>query len=994
MKRTLKSGLLCVLCGLIVFCAGCSTAGSAEIPAQKQETFSFETRAIQPIEAYPVALPMGVSSRSGLHRVDAQRPEMGDMTSSDDVIAAVLESAAMVAELKSDDLLNNSHLEGGDQQVTQSISGAEEYLEILFRMEDTEQDDQSKDMFREFSGGIAVDGLSAYVFSTGAMEDSATSAILVKHRFSGDLRGFSTTFYNGSISVSTGVSSDYYLYFSANQDFIEYGADSRGEYTNSLNLIADAWYFTLAALDGNYGYRYMTWQENDPSNHAFYACDLGAIFKPYDLARQQDMRAGVNYFTQTNEISVDIASLRVYAFEQFKDTHYTDPYDGAQTYTFANDDEKYQLGVQLFEAEDYFNAYTLFSELSGYDTSDYLAECKRLLNTVEIDNQFVAEKIKKAMKENGMPIYAHLYTYQAEKLESLDLSESVIDDLGFISSFSNLKTLNLESNAIHDLTPLKDLLALEQLLIGKNHVSDIGPLKYLSNLRTLTLDNNLLEDVSDLNSLTNLTSLDLSTNRITSIEGLDNLRHLESLNLSYNMVPSVSVFENAPIKTLNIMNTDINDLGEVANFADLESLYAGFRYVWKGNELYLLTKEYEMDYHFFDGISGLEALSGHQHLRKLYLAKLNTESLAPLATMPNLESLIFHRYLGADDHEVLATLVNLKELTLDSGFYHTSFLSNLTRLEKLSIETFCYVEDLSVISGLENLQELRMHQYGEDLSFLSGLKNLRLLQLVRWNGIEDYSPLLALDNLEYLDLIEMAVNDLSVISQIENLRYLRIDGTEINHIKDVGQLKKLEYFSMRWPRITGDYDPESFGLSLFDGLDHLQFAAMHAGAQIGLAYDIGDPEYVKIIEEPGETGVEFPEYDRFWVGNMADLQRLETYAGSQNLIIDGLQISETDTLTIRIPKSVRRLFISSSADYRVNIALECGENEGLERISIGNTFVGEDYNGGMGEGSFFIENLDGLTGCRNLREIYTDSTQINDRSGLERCEKLKVVAFN
>ena len=991
MKRNINACCMLFYCAAFILSAGCSMAGSGDNAVEKQEGFLFEAEEIQPIEEDPFALPMEISSRSGLHRVDAQRPNMDEMNNSDDVVDAMLDSAELAATLESHDLLSNSHLETGDQQLTKTISSDEEFLEVFFQNENAGHDDENPTNPRGIFGGIFVDGLGAYVFSTGKLADSSPSAILIKHRFSGEMREFSTSFYNGSVFINTGINSDYSLYFWANQDFLEYSADSRGEYTNSLNLIENEWYFTLAAIDGDYGYRYITWQEDDPSNHAFYACDLSAIFKPYNFSQQQDMQAGINYFAQTNTISVDIASVRVYAFENFRDSETTDPYGSTQTYTFSNDDEKFQLGVRLFEEEEYYSAYTIFSTLSGYDTGTYLAECERLLKTVEINNPHVAEKIKKAMKENGMPIYAYLYTYQAEKFESLDLSKSLIDDLGFITNFPNLIELNLEHNAIHDLSPLKYLHKLEKLSLGKNHIADLRPLNELSHLQHLDLNNNLLDDVSDLKTLTNLITLDLSTNNITSVEGLDTLSNLESLDLSYNLVTSVRVFENSPIKTLNIMNTDISDLSEVENFAELESLYAGFRYIWKGNELYLLTKEYELDDHFFNGIKGLEALNGHQKLEKLYLAKLNAESLAPLATMPNLESLIFHRYMGFDDYQVLETLVNLKELTLDSGFYHTSFLSNLTKLEKLSIETFCYVEDLSVISGLPNLKELRLYQYGEDLSFLSGMKNLRLLQLVGWNGIDDYSALAALENLEYLDLVEMSVYDLSDISRIKNLKFLRMDGAQINNIRDIGRLKNLEYFSLRWPRITGDYKSESFIYSLFDGLDHLQFAAMHAGAQEGLAYDIGDPAYSEIIEEPAENGVEFPEYDHYWVGSMEDLNRLGAYAGGQNLIIDGLSISDSAILKISIPRSVRNLFIFSNADYPAKIELDCAGNKGLERISIGSTFVGEDYTGRMGQGSFIIENLNGLSECMNLKEFYVDSTQINDASGLDACENLEVI---
>jgi len=987
MKKYSGRKLLLNVCTVVIFAAGCATVNNED--AEPQNLSTFVVQDIQPIEENPFMLPTEIPSQAGLHRLDVQRPHMHEMKNSDDVVDAILGSAVQAAVMENQDLLVNLYAEIGGQPATTDLSDKNGYISASFRKKPGEQE--------ELWGDLRVEGLGAYTLSSGEKEINANSAVLIKYRYSADIGGMQVRFYNGSAETNTGIGADNHLWMDSGQAFMRYGADSRGEYTNVLNFIDGEWYYSLAALDENYGYRYIIWQENNPVNHAFYACDLGAVYKPYVFMREQDMRTGLRFWARTNEISVDIESIMVFDFEHFNDMENGNSENDRTTYRYANDQEKYELAVQFFEAEDYFNAYTLFKDLNGFDTGDYLADCERLLKTVEISDATIAGMIRRALKERGIPIYAHLYTYQAEKLESLDLSGSQIDDLGFLANFPNLKEINLTANAIYDLSPLRDLHSLERLSLGKNHISDLRPINGLQNLQYLDLNNNLLEDVSDLHNLTSLNALNLSTNKITSIDGLDGLPNLESVDLSNNFISSVSSLENSPIKALNIMNTDINDLKAVENFPELESLYAGFRYIWKGNDHYLLTERYEFDYHFFDGLSGLEALGGHENLRKLYLARLNVESLEPLTTISNLESLIFHQYSGASHPGVLGKLVNLKELALDSfgiGFYDTSFLSNLTQLEKLSIGTFCSVDDLSVISGLTHLEELRMHQYGDDLSFLSELKNLKLLQLIHWEDVNDYSPLLALDNLEYLDLQEMTVYDLSIISQIENLKYLKMNSAQINNIQGVAQLENLACFIMRWPRIMGEYQTELFDRSLFQGLNNLQYALVDAAAQEGFAYTLGDPEYAEFIEKPPEQGVEIPGYDYYWVGNMEDAGRLDAYVGGQHLVINGLIIDQDQTLRINIPQYIRSLYISSDVDYPVKLALNCVDNAGLERIAIGNTYVSEDYPEGFGQGSFILENLDGMSGCTNLKEFYTDSTQIYDASGLEKCEKLEVVENN
>lgn len=44
-------------------------------------------------------------------------------------------------------------------------------------------------------------------------------------------------------------------------------------------------------------------------------------------------------------------------------------------------------------------------------------------------------------------------------------------------------------------------------------------------------------------------------------------------------------------------------------------------------------------------------------------------------------------------------------------------------------------------------------------------------------------------------------------------------------------------------------------MHLFAGLDHLKFAVMHAGAQQGYAYDLGNPKFPETIADPSIRGL-------------------------------------------------------------------------------------------------------------------------------------------
>lgn len=998
MKKILRTLLFCVLYISFIFAAGCSAEKDEGISVQNTEGYNFVPQEIQPIEENPFMLPAEISPELGLHILDVQKPGMDEINNSDDVVNAILGSANQVVNIESKDLVDHIYIETGDQPVNKSTSDNDGYFRAIIQNNNNDPENV------EFMwGDLYLDAISHFVFEEGGNKECSNCAVLIKYRNSGVNGGHSIGFSISNVFVSLYIDNNGELDVWSNDDQnqTEYSiGNTRGEYAGSLMQLDNEWYFALVAMDEHLGYRFITWQENEPSNNAFYVCDLSDVFNRDDEVSGSNIWADINFNSSANEANLDIDSIAVYEFESFIDIepeNQAEPHD----YEYTNDQEKYDLAVKLFEAQDYYNAYTLFNELDGFDTGDYLTECERSLKTIEIQNPSVVGVIRKALKENGMPVTEYLFVYQAENLESLDLSECLIDDLSFIGNFPNLVELNLDKNAISDLSPLKDLHSLERLYLGKNHISNITPLNDLANLQVLALNNNMLVDVSSLNNMPSLVDIDLSTNDITAIADLSNLVNLESVNLSYNLISSISALENLPIKELNIMNTDINDLNAVANFMELETLKAGFRYLGKGSERYLLTQKYEIDDRFFNGLTGLKSLAGHNNLKTLYLAMLSEDgeagdTLESLAGLTNLETLNFYHYSGASDPNVLGSLVNLKELVLDSagiGFYDVSFLANLTKLEKLSIETFCYVEDLSVISGLTNLQELRMYKYGEDLSFVTGLKNLRLLELKNWDTIEDYSPLLALDNLEYLVLEgeRVALNNLSIISQLKSLKFLDIEGAQINNIKDVGQLSNLECFLLRNTEIVGDSKPEFFDRSLLNGLDHLKRADVGFRAVDGWGYELGNPEFVEIIEEPANIGIEEPDYDNYWIENMDNVHNLTDYVGDQNQVIDGAFLVNGESVKLTIPKYVRNLFIFSYAEEYIKLELDCDDHDGLERLVVGHIDVSREVPDGFGYGKFIIENLDGLSTCTNLKEVYIDSEKIDDISGLAVCDKLEVL---
>jgi Leucine-rich repeat (LRR) protein len=98
-----------------------------------------------------------------------------------------------------------------------------------------------------------------------------------------------------------------------------------------------------------------------------------------------------------------------------------------------------------------------------------------------------------------------------------------------------------------------------------------------------------------------------------------------------------------------------------------------------------------------------------------------------------------------------------------------------------------------------------------------------------------------------------------------------------------------------------------------------------------------------------------------------------------------------ESIKLTIPKNVRNLYIFSNDDQPVKIELDCDGNTGLERLAIGQIDFGSEDQVKFGQGTFTIENLDGLASSTNLKEVYINAAKVNDISGLAGCDKLEIV---
>ncbi len=109
-------------------------------------------------------------------------------------------------------------------------------------------------------------------------------------------------------------------------------------------------------------------------------------------------------------------------------------------------------------------------------------------------------------------------------LEYLDMANTKITNIGYLSNLKNLRVLYLQRNSISDVTPLKGLTKLEVLSLNGNRISNISSLAALTSLTELYVRDNRITDYSALVNLKKLSILYLAGNKSTNYSKLSNIR--------------------------------------------------------------------------------------------------------------------------------------------------------------------------------------------------------------------------------------------------------------------------------------------------------------------------------------------------------------------------------------------------------------------------------------------------------------------------------------
>ena len=273
------------------------------------------------------------------------------------------------------------------------------------------------------------------------------------------------------------------------------------------------------------------------------------------------------------------------------------------------------------------------------------------------------------MGEKGTKIDDLMPVRNLKNLQRLEIPNSEITNIEYLTRLPMLNTLNLRGNHITDLTYLPYMYPLYQLDLsyqGPDYIRDITPLAYMSNsMQTLSLQGNKISDISALANFRALKYLSIRDNRITSIAPLADMSMLSGLDMTINLITDLSPLANNYM--LNIITADHN----------------------------LITS--------------LEPLRNIPKLAQISFKHNYITDVSPVSEMPFMKSMAF-------DYNSITDVSSLKDITITSYILSLRFTYNCIPEENYRKIRFLYnIQDVHFENQCENYPPENVFVDGENI---------------------------------------------------------------------------------------------------------------------------------------------------------------------------------------------------------------------------------------------------------------------------------------
>lgn len=351
---------------------------------------------------------------------------------------------------------------------------------------------------------------------------------------------------------------------------------------------------------------------------------------------------------------------------------------------------------------------------------------------VTFEDQNLELEIRQHLNHYSKPIFRN----QLLDIHTLDLSDKSITDLSGIEHLRNLQALNLAHNHISDLSPLRTLRSLRSLDLQDNGIVDLDQVNF-SNLSKL----GLLELHLDNNRILTPEGVEM---RLSNLATLSTFRTLETLSLSQNHIADIAPLQNlSQLTALDLIDNRINHLPQSSNWPELETLLLGGNHITdlqftEGFGHLEKLETLDLSRNQIQDLAGIQHLSLLTQLEELDLSRNQIQDIASLAELDQLSKL----NLRQNDLREITPLGNLPQLTYlnihsNPNIHSVAPLANLININTLILRHVPVRDEVWVFSGMRNLQRLNINNCGiSDYAFLGEMMASGILQDNPHDGVQ------------------------------------------------------------------------------------------------------------------------------------------------------------------------------------------------------------------------------------------------------------------
>lgn len=380
------------------------------------------------------------------------------------------------------------------------------------------------------------------------------------------------------------------------------------------------------------------------------------------------------------------------------------------------------------------------------------------LDTIVYQTSPLFEEIGKIMELRELNISGNLDLQsldplsKLDKLEVLDMSNTLISDLFPVRNLTNLRVLNISGTPVSTLDPLIYNTSLKELILDNTPVSSTETLQYLVKLEVLHMNKTNIEDINTVSELGMLRDLRISGTAVSELSPLSSLGNLEQLDISASEVENLSALEYAPrLQRIYLENSNISNLTPLSTCPGLTTIYANNSKI--------------------DSLEGLEKL---ELLSVIYCDSTGINEKIALEFMQKKPEVLVI-------YESEALFSWWQDIPEEWKRIFSTYVTISMKPTKEELHQVILVDSID-INGNQIINSLHPLERMSTLRYFNGSRS----------GISQLDPLKSLLDIRHIDISSTTVSDLSALSGLTNLEQLNCSDTKVNTLEPLSGLVNLK----------------------------------------------------------------------------------------------------------------------------------------------------------------------------------------------------------